>query len=125
MHRTTGKQRRQQQQPQYTAANTVDGSNERPEVSLTRRRLLDQSIVYGVALAAGLGLDQWMIGPARADAASANTGVEGGVEEYSSPDRSFALRYPAAFKEFSKPLKTHKMEVRGCCLQELLDCWTL
>lgn len=33
-------------------------------------------------------------------------------EEYASPDGSFALRYPANFKGFSKPLKTHKVEVR-------------
>lgn len=33
------------------------------------------------------------------------------VVEYVSPDKSFSLKYPASFKAFSKPLKTHKIEV--------------
>lgn len=37
----------------------------------------------------------------------------GGFNEYASPDGSFALRYPSNFQGFSKPLKTHKIEVRG------------
>lgn len=52
----------------------------------------------------------------------ANAAAAGGVddfEEYTSPDGTFALRYPAAFKPFSKPLKTHKLEV-GCISYALL-----
>lgn len=40
-------------------------------------------------------------------------GTKNGVEEYVSSDGTFALRFPAGFKGFSKPLKTHKVEVRS------------
>ncbi|CAM9430362.1 unnamed protein product [Choristocarpus tenellus] len=32
-------------------------------------------------------------------------------EEYKTPGGSFQLKYPASFKQFTKPLKTHKEEV--------------
>ena len=47
----------------------------------------------------------------RADLDQQQRQDDGAVEEYASPDGSFALRYPANFKGFSKPLKTHKVEV--------------
>lgn len=51
--------------------------------------------------AAGLGL----LGGANVASAE-----EEAWQEYASPDGSFALRYPASFQGFAKPLKTHRVE---------------
>ena len=72
-------------------------------------------------LLAGIGLGLFdspttsvsRVAAAAAAAAATGSEAEGKLgEEYSSPDGSFALRYPSSFKGFSKPLKTHKVEVR-------------
>ncbi|CAN0006293.1 unnamed protein product [Scytosiphon promiscuus] len=83
--------------------------------SLSRRALLKSTAAGVVAgFLAGPGLAGFTaVGvPAAANAeAEQQQQGEGALEEYSSPDGSFALRYPASFKGFSKPLKTHKVEV--------------
>lgn len=62
-------------------------------------------------LLAGVGLAGVVGAPTAAIAEKDQRQEDGALEEYASPDGSFALRYPASFKGFSKPLKTHKVEV--------------
>ena len=73
--------------------------------------------IAGLLAGMGLGLFDSPNTVARAAAAIASDSAGNLGEEYSSPDGSFALRYPSSFKEFSKPLKTHKVEVRGSSWQ--------
>lgn len=80
------------------------------EVSFARRRMIDRGTSNAfVASVLGLGLGLGRRGPA---VRAADSAVSRQLEEYCSSDGSFALEYPADFKAFSKPLKTHKMEVR-------------
>lgn len=89
--------------------------NRSNEPLTTRRQILERAattIALGLAglstgLATGLGVPT--------PAAMAAEGGEELLEEYTSPDGAFALRYPISFKGFSKPLKTHKVEVRLVC----------
>eukprot|EP00903_Cladosiphon_okamuranus_P015227 g14073.t1 len=79
--------------------------------SLSRRQVLNNA----AGLWAGVGL-VGLVGGAPTPASSTDLGSDqqqedGALEEYASPDGGFALRYPASFKGFSKPLKTHKVEV--------------
>lgn len=73
----------------------------------TRKRALERLAKAGF----GLGVAGLSGGLPRAWAAETNRIFEDLDVEYVSPDRSFALKYPASFKAFSKPLKTHKIEV--------------
>lgn len=93
-----GHQRRQEEEP----ASDV-GAVTHP---LTRGRMLERTAAVGLGSGLGLG-SGFAFGGRGTRAASADE-----VEEYASPDGSFALRYPLNFKGFSKPLKTHKVEVR-------------
>ena len=65
-------------------------------------------LLVGVGMAGLIGGGPTAV---RADLDQQQQQDDGAVEEYASPDGSFALRYPANFKGFSKPLKTHKVEV--------------
>lgn len=80
--------------------------------------------VFGslVGLASVLGLGAAVAAPASAGAGDA---LEQPLEEYSSPDGTFALQYPMTFKVFSKPLKTHKLEVRPFVLALYRRIWLL
>ncbi|CAM9863747.1 unnamed protein product [Ectocarpus fasciculatus] len=86
----------------------------RGEVSLSRASVLKgtSGAMAGLLLAGVGGIDG---APAAARAEQGQQqlqqGEGGALEEYASPDGSFALRYPVGFKGFSKPLKTHKVEV--------------
>lgn len=77
--------------------------------SLSRRGMLENAagLLVGVGMAGLVGGGPTAV---RADLDQQQQ-EDGAVEEYASPDGSFALRYPANFKGFSKPLKTHKVEV--------------
>ena len=85
------------------ASNVARDDTETPSVS-TRRAALERALtaLFGLVVAglSGSSPPAW----------AAEEG-EKLVQEYSSPDGTFALRYPASFKPFSKPLKTHKFEV--------------
>lgn len=97
--------------------NTKDDSVFRGEVSLSRASVLKgtSGVMAGLLLAGvGGGLGGIVGAPAAARAEQGQQqqqDKEGALEEYASPDGSFALRYPVGFKGFSKPLKTHKVEV--------------
>lgn len=83
--------------------------------SLSRRGVLRNTAGLMAGLLAGVGLAGIATGAPTAALAEQEQQQqeqqEGALEEYVSPDASFALRYPANFKGFSKPLKTHKVEV--------------
>lgn len=92
-----------------------DESVSRGEVSLSRASVLKgaSGVMAGLFLAGVGGLGGIVGAPAaaRAEQEQQQEDREGVLEEYASPDGSFALRYPVGFKGFSKPLKTHKIEV--------------
>jgi hypothetical protein len=50
-------------------------------------------------------------------AAAAKTGSEGEWKSFHAEDGSFSFEYPAEFVAYSKPIRTHKREVRAgnCC----------
>lgn len=111
-HHLQQQQRRRQQRPQKVSQ---QGSS--IDVPLTRQGVVGVGSAAakmgfaGLLAGAGLGLfDSTTASRTAAAAADAGGGL---VEEYSSPDGTFALHYPSTFKGFSKPLKTHKFEVRG------------
>lgn len=90
------------------AGSTHEGTE--GEGSLTRRGALeDATLVVARSMVAGLGLRHGLTALRRPGRVSAEEGPL--LSDYTAPDGTFALRYPAAFKGFSKPLKTHKVEV--------------
>lgn len=97
-----------------SAADDDDNDDYDREAPCPRRQMLEQTAANTAIFASFLGLAS-ALGLGVAVAAPASVGVvyalEGSLEEYSSPDGTFALWYPATFKAFSKPLKTHKLEV--------------
>ncbi|CAM9566898.1 unnamed protein product, partial [Ectocarpus sp. 12 AP-2014] len=95
---------------------TKDDSIFRGEVSLSRASVLKgtSGVMAGLWAGGGGGFGGIVGAPAAARAEQEQQqqqDKEGALEEYASPDGSFALRYPVGFKGFSKPLKTHKVEV--------------
>lgn len=93
----------------------VKGNGHTAHEGLLTRRCAIEKLASGIArgvVAAEVGARYGATGKLRQPECAGAADEETQLVEYMSPDKAFALRYPVAFKSFSKPLKTHKLEVR-------------